>query len=460
MSFINSVKVDSTSRQRLAYQFVSIQLFIYLFSGATEWLVQSSYRTHVILGALLSFLYLPFLVETLGTFLRKAKRSAGLVALYFMIHPFLIIGLYIFGIRQLPDGVGWHSVLFSSMAWYLNGIIVLVALIHWEVPQHRRFLGLLFGIGLFLALESLADYYLLRGTPIFTLVTENEVRFGSVFRVSAYACGCLGFILSALSLYFYYTEKPSMKYRFSFVMGVILIVSSLQRVVIAGFAFFLFCLFGIYLFRGWRRVRPERKFVMGIVLAIALLCGSLVLGFGIASMRADSFSSAASLYDRVMMWTRGVDIGAHFFPIGSGGSLAGKYATSNVVGTPFSFLLASNATKAAGHSLNVSFGVVEGRYGAVRSLHNTHMELFVEFGLLGLVIVFFLFYHPLSLFVKNCRKISRSLDGTIMGAAIFSIFLFSFQILLFGISTGTHLLWIVLLLYVYSYKAHRGSLQS
>ena len=438
----------------MAYRFVSIQLFIYLFSGAAERFMQTPYRIHVILGAFLSFLYLPFLVKTLGTFLRKTKGSIALMVLYFMIHPFLIIGLNFLGARQLPTGISSYGVLFSSIAWYLNGSILLVALIHWEVPQYRKFLGLLFGISLFLALESVVDYYLLRGTPIFYLAIENEGRFGSILRVSGYPCGFLGFILSALSLYFYYTEKPSMKFRFSFVMGIILLVASLQRVVILGFAVFLFALLGVQILRGWRRVQPAKKFVTGFALMIAILLSSSVMGLGVASMRGADFAGLTSTYDRIMMWTRGVDIGTHFFPIGSGGSLAGKYATSSVIGSPFTTLLASRATGAAGHSLNTTFAVIEGRYGAIRSLHNTHMELFAEFGLLGLIVSLFLFYYPLRLFIKSCKVISRSLDGTTMGTSIFSVFLLAFQIPLFGVSTGTHFFWIILLLYLYSYKVH------
>lgn len=90
--------------------------------------------------------------------------------------------------------------------------------------------------------------------------------------------------------------------------------------------------------------------------------------------------------------------------------------------------------------------------GERRSLHSTHMELFTEFGVLGLIIIFLLFGYPLMLINRLVKRLTYSYDSLIFSSVIFAVFLLSLQIPLFAMSGGSGILLVTFLFYLYAYR--------
>jgi len=453
-SFINE------KERRLAYRLVAIQLPVIVLGGiyhnlGFEW----NYRLSVVLALVVCIIFSPFLVAIFLKFIQRAKWYYVVIVFYFVLHPFVVWALVETGMRELPLGIGKMDMLASSFAWQIAISLVVVIATCWTKFYYERFVRLLWRIAFIVAIEGLVEFFLLGKVFNFEVGLSKDGRFEGILVGSNFYAGCLGLILYGLSVYYAQFERKAFKYKAGLVLGSLLVLASLERSVIVSWILLNLMLCTLRCLKGWRIRRPEAKVVLEVCTALMVLfmASSVILLMG--WLRPEALSTGASFHYRVMKWARGIEIGNFFFPLGSGGSLAGKYNTSRMVPQ----LLQEKLLDLGGVDASVlkvfrvGYTQSSGEFEHKRiSLHNTHIELYAEFGLVGLLVAAAVIYYPTKYLWAASRRLSSTRNRGIFASAILASLLLSLQVALLMISTGHVFLWIIIALHLYMREAaHR-----
>lgn len=449
-----------TGRGLDTLSFVKIQFLLFIFSTFLEKIYGGSYRLSFIISAGLCVAILPFISKSLIDFMRRVSWGVALITIYFIIHPLIIVALVLFGAREFPYDMSVIAALLSSSSWLINGILVLLVLNTWQKDHYESFLQLIWKVGFFIAVEAFLSFYLLRGTVFYDLSTaclqqEGNTRFCSVFVGSNYFSGFLGLMLYGLSFYFIFTRPRDWWFKLGVGFGALLCLASLERSVIAGFLLFNAIAFVVGFLRGLKKTRPEvqiLKIFASLVVVIAL--GSAIV-VGLARMREESLSSGASLFGRVMTWTRGAEVGAYFFPFGCGGNLGGLYNRATIVPNFLTtrLLNANSLSDKVLHAFSIAYYYATGAAGDKRaSTHSTHVELFSEFGILGLLVALVFFIYPVWFLFRILPRLPASVAPEITAGALLAGLMCALQLPLFMISSGNLTCWLMGVFYIYIHK--------
>ncbi len=301
-----------------------------------------------------------------------------------------------------------------QMSGFLNAFIVyyVVKRNNWGFQEFETFFKVLVYCIMVVALEAIITFYLGigRGISIFGNTPLNQLgMFQSTLIGNYHFVGRLGITLFFMSIYFLFKHRQKRYFFFAF-LGFLLTFSTCSRhcimALMVGFALWI-----ILVLKKKLKVDIEIKVLMYYFLVI------FVIGFAFASIylidmaafvRGSEGAGApiGQLIDKLIRLSRGVDVFMYTFPLGTGPGMSMYFMGSSLVswnvtewvGQLFDFDLTYIQRLLVNQTILIESGIGLG-YG----IHNLWFHTIMEFGLLGLVFVMYLWWNGWNKFVYLYR---------------------------------------------------------
>ncbi|MBW1741148.1 MAG: O-antigen ligase family protein [Deltaproteobacteria bacterium] len=209
--------------------------------------------------------------------------------------------------------------------------------------------------------------------------------------------GRLGLMLMFLSIILMKVSRHKIRkmYFVGIPMGVLLVLCSGSRSMFLSLSLAILLLFMLGLSKRFRHDEPF-VFVTRIIGFVAIILTIFFITYNIAtSSHRGRYESIYSFWTRTITWSRGIELGLRFLPLGSGGGLPPFYNAAKEMEFEFPYRLTEFCGDPKGaQSYKIKWYSVVLK-SVTHSLHSVHIEIFAGFGVIGILIVFYLFYIPI-----------------------------------------------------------------
>lgn len=372
-----------------------------------------------------------------------------------LAYPIFVFLLNALGLlRELPQ-VSELQYLITGCSWIINGICILVLYMCFGRPDFQRLFKLIMVCTIILGIESLVMYYLLfllLKSPYALPSISSEFRFGGFLVKSAGLTGNLGLILIAISVYFDSISSKRLLYKAGMLLGGLIVFSAQLRSGIFALILIVACLAYLFLLNKKKRIRFPIliRSLLSVLLIVTMLMGTMNLRGG----KWADLANPNSLFVRLAMWARALDIGIESFPFGVGPGMAHfhtEYANRRSI--LFSCLIDFFPEGRDVMLQSESRFFSNSQEGMLTSLHSSHIEFIVEYGLLGLIVVFLLFFYPLKiLHITSKTKKRLGYIPENEGLSRMAICMFWLQFSLLMLSVGAYFFWLVFGIYIFMHR--------
>jgi len=297
----------------------------------------------------------------------------------------------------------------------------------WGIKEFDTIFKWILIFGALISIESLITFYAGFGTNVNIFGEAPLTYFGtfqSIFVMSYHEVGRIAMTMIFISLYFFASYRNP-KYIVTFILGFLLLTSTLNRQVIIA------TLLGLAMIFVLRRNLIARRYVsrkiLNIVLYQLLFC-VLVFSFIISTEVIATYRGAGGLFDRTIKLIRGLDVMIYTKGLGTGGgsTVIPYYLSSLFVPPTASNIILPYLGMDFNSALRHIEREIRGEVFAY-TLHNFWFEVIVGWGVVGLVALFYLFYWVWKLFWKvfTFEKMGCAVNDTrpvwIVFALVFSV---------------------------------------
>lgn len=380
----------------------------------------------------LNVLFIALCVAAFFDFLRYGLKRPSLK--FFLLTAWFTIsftlGLTIDLVQNDPVKTGFSPVqILADSAPFADAFLVYYLLQNneWRQEDFDRLLALVYWIAFAVAVESVVVYYLgiPTGTEKYSL--DGNLAFHSLFIQRRAVSGRLGIILAILAVYFW-LRRENRNYLWGCVLGFLLVLSGHSRfamlALILGFTFIFFCFL-------WGRLPATRNAFFRSVFALAvapitlaaLLFGIAMLGNTVRVGYGDISSLQRSFTLRAFDYSRALDIFASRLIFGGGPREGYYYGFYEHTPSVVSHLMFGDIRKFDFHHGWAELDLfredpLEGRR---YSIHGIPVNILVDFGLLGLLILSMLAWDA-AMMVRYSLRLSRARDRCPSAAQFFAVF--------------------------------------
>ena len=318
---------------------------------------------------------------------------------------------------------------------FLNALIVyyVIKRNNWGFKEFETFFKILIYCTVIIALESIVTFYLGIGTGISVFGYPPLFRgemFQSVLIGRYHIAGRLGITLFFISMYFSSKYRDKRYVLFS-ILGFLLLFSTLNRQVIAASiaGFVLLLLLN-------RNKRPAVnvtnrvfKLCAALIVLAVFAAISVYLMEQILSMR-DTGGAAFQLVKRSIRWARGADVFLYTFPFGTGSGMVTYFLGSSLVpweiaewyGRFFDYDPDRIQKLIVSKKHFMLFEIEAGH-----TVHNLWVRTILEFGLLGLFFIVYLWRKGLKIFV-HLYRLQKKVSSGINLFRVWVVFMLVFSI--------------------------------
>lgn len=340
------------------------------------------------------------MVVSLLSLLKKSKNntpiSFKLLAFWFIFSSVAGIITGMMGFNSVRANISLVRQ-FSGLLFFADALLIYYVVVKngWGFREFEKLSRIILIGGLIISIESVIVFYpdLL---PQLKLVSVNNYgHFSSMFIGRHHYPGVIGIFMVFLSLYFW-SKYGRRKYLISFVLGLLLALSSLSRSAIwsMGFGIIFFAFLTLrYSYFSHRASWLKASFFVISVMLIPVIAFLLLL---VIKMRqTDTSLYFSSGLSRLGTYSRTIDVFYDKFILGTGVGLSPYYLHSAYV--PQVFSGGTNLPK------EQSFGyyrgiVAEPTLEIITTVHNLPLQFIVELGIGGLIFAIFLMCRGIKIF--------------------------------------------------------------
>lgn len=398
-------------------------------------------------AGVLAIVFLPLFIKVLPAFRRKTSTGVLLVVLFLSIGGFLLqFFLALSGLRPLPENITLQRLFVGSYFYIMATSILVMVYTLWDESDYLSFFKVLYRLLILIGIESIVFFYVLGGQVMPELFISYGVRFNSAIIGSDSIVGRLGLALFALSMFFYHKENSS-RHLWGVALSLLLTYSSFSRPSLVAW-FVLAALLVVankYLGRGKRL--GEILFGRGAIKIIISSVIGIVVLFAIAGKTRKDFGREDTLYARFLIWGQAIEVAEYGFPLGVGGNQSNYYMVSEIFQS--SSLLEGIADRLDWFDLTQRY--VEGltrdyQTKEYLSPHSLPLDLIIDFGLVGMGVVWWMYRIPLSAYLRNIRLAKNQVRFLVL---TFAGFLISFHLSVLFDSGSDRIVWIIGIFYCY-----------
>jgi len=186
---------------------------------------------------------------------------------------------------------------------------------------------------------------------------------------------------------------------------------------------------------------------LGLIVSVGVAAVVALLTMSMEVMVRPDFTKETTIYARILIWARALDVAAYGSRLGVGGNQSDFYmASATFENSP---LLASVGDQMEGLEAVQHFSSSIENIRASQqylSAHSSVLDLVIDFGLIGIVLVWWMYKYPIMILGKHI-KLPYSRDR--LALLITAVFLVSFQLRVLFDSASRRLISIIAIFYSY-----------
>ena len=342
-----------------------------------------------------------------------------------LFHEFILITVELFNIglvAQVRNNIpsSFHSM--QQTLFNLNTILdpflmfYIVSKYKWELEDFEKFFKYLLYFSTIVAIEFLViSFAVILGSGISIDSAFNLLMFNSEIVGSYHIVGRLALIGLFFSLYLF-SKYREYKHIFLLLFMFGLMFSTLNRqVVLSG----LLCLGIIFIMQVLMNEKNHIKKFLKLIPVIIIVIGVPILAnIQVQNVRGDDAQTIVEgIQKRSLKYAKAGDVVVNIFPLGSGVGLQQFFSGSRLIPTNLSDSLGYAYAFDLWEVDRLTIGQKEDtdRLDQQRgfSVHNSYLEIIVELGLIGIILVLYLliymakhFFHIFSIIKRNTLSVS------------------------------------------------------
>lgn len=370
------------------------------YKRATWWPFPNSGPTTFMFIAAFILLFL-FIYESIQE--SKVVKLSLVQKLFFLwlLHTFVSIGLILLGVRPSLEFIGTR--IYTGVPPYFVAFMVFIIIEknNWKLRDFENVVKVLLFVSAVWSIECILAWYLGFILPgLSSAGTKGEEWFSSGFTNSLHTVSKASLIMFWLSIYMFYRHEKSRYLLFSF--GAFLtIIANLNRatnaLLIASLILFVYFMFVRYSRKksNQSQIKGTLKVLFGLSAAIVIIGGSVFVN---ANVRGSLLTDSHGFVERAYQYSRAVELIIQN-PQGVGAGIGYNYAyseevpqlfTEDLINTePFSTFSKFYQTGILGSNLQQK---KVGESGGVYSIHNFSLNIIMDYGVFGLIIIILYIY--------------------------------------------------------------------
>jgi hypothetical protein len=400
-------EINDKNLQKKQYLSTKVVSFLPLFlliptqyARATWWPFANSGPTIFMFIAAFILLFL-FIYESIQE--SKVVKLSLVQKLFFLwlLHTFISIALILIGARPSLESIGARIYVGVPPYFIAFMVFIIIEKNKWKIRDFENVVKVLLFVSAVWSIECILAWYLGFTLPgLSSANIEGEEWFSSGFTNSLHTVSKASLIMFWLSIYMFYRHEKS-RYLLFTLGSFLTIIANLNRatnaLLIAGLILFLYFMFVRYSRKksNQSKIKQTFKALFGISAALVIISGSVLVN---ANVKGSLLADSHGFIERAYQYSRAVELIIQN-PQGVGAGIGYNYAYSEEVPQLFTedliniepFSTFSKFYQSGILGANLQQKKV-GEADSVYSIHNFSLNIIMDYGVFGLIIIIFYIY--------------------------------------------------------------------